>query len=109
MPQLLLALLVVINCARLFRHAMLRDELQSFMLAAASSRPLDLFAKLKYEGHPGLWHAGSTVNSVIRKARPLNSLSAQRLAIRRYGSCFGQHGTSQSVVTTLQAFSVVTG
>ena len=71
MPQLLLALLVVINCARLFRHAMLRDELQSFMLAAASSRPLDLFAKLKYEGHPGLWHAGSTVNSVIRKARPL--------------------------------------
>ena len=27
-----------------------------FMLAAASATPLDLYAKLKYEGHPGLWH-----------------------------------------------------
>jgi hypothetical protein len=30
--------------------------LPSTVLAAASSTPLDLFAKLKYEGHPGLWH-----------------------------------------------------
>ena len=37
---------------------MWRDELQAFMLAAASQTPLDLFAKLKYgaEGHPGLWY-----------------------------------------------------
>ena len=35
---------------------MWRDELQAFMVAAASNTPLDLFAKLKYEGHPGLWH-----------------------------------------------------
>jgi len=35
---------------------MWRDELQAFMLAAASSTPLDLFGNLKYEGHPGLWH-----------------------------------------------------
>ena len=34
---------------------MWRDEVQAFMLSAASSTPLDLFAKLKYEGHPGLW------------------------------------------------------
>ena len=35
---------------------MWRDELQAFTVAAASNTPLDLFAKLKYEGHPGLWH-----------------------------------------------------
>ena len=56
MPQLLFALLVGINCVQLYRHAMWRDELQAFMLAAASPTPLDLFANLKYEGHPGLWH-----------------------------------------------------
>lgn len=55
-PQLLFAILVAINCIRLYRHAMWRDELQAFMLAAASSTPLELFANLKYEGHPGLWH-----------------------------------------------------
>jgi hypothetical protein len=56
LPNLLLGLLVIYNTIRLFRHAMWRDELQAFMLAEASNTPLDLFAKLKYEGHPGLWH-----------------------------------------------------
>jgi hypothetical protein len=41
---------------RIYRHAMWSDEVQAFTLAAASSTPFDLFAKLKYEGHPGLWH-----------------------------------------------------
>ena len=36
---------------------MWRDELQSFMLALYSSSPWDLLQQLKYEGHPGLWHA----------------------------------------------------
>ena len=26
------------------------------MIAATSATPIELFAKLKYEGHPGLWH-----------------------------------------------------
>jgi hypothetical protein len=56
LPDLLFVLLAVYNVIRLFRHAMWRDELQAFMVAAASNTPLDLFAKLKYEGHPGLWH-----------------------------------------------------
>jgi hypothetical protein len=56
LPDLLFVLLAVYNAIRLFRHAMWRDELQAFMVAAASNTPLDLFAKLKYEGHPGLWH-----------------------------------------------------
>jgi hypothetical protein len=56
LPDLLFVLIAVYNAIRLFRHAMWRDELQAFMVAAASNTPLDLFAKLKYEGHPGLWH-----------------------------------------------------
>ena len=55
-PDLLFGLFVIVNTVRMFRHVMWRDEFQAFMLAAASSTPLDLFAKLKYEGHPGLWH-----------------------------------------------------
>jgi len=53
LPDLLFVLLAVYNTIRLFRHVMWRDELQAFMVAAASNTPLDLFAKLKYEGHPG--------------------------------------------------------
>ena len=54
--ELAFYLLIIINMIRLFRHAMWRDELQDFLLAAASSSPFDLYLKLKYEGHPGLWH-----------------------------------------------------
>src|SRR6266436_3696591 len=54
--NLTFVLLAIVNSVRLFHHAMWRDELQAFMLAAASSTPLDLFGNLKYEGHPGLWH-----------------------------------------------------
>ena len=53
----LFVLLVVVNVIRTLHHAMWRDELQSFMLALYSSSPWDLLQKLKYEGHPGLWHA----------------------------------------------------
>jgi len=54
--DLIFAFLVVTNCVRLVRRAMWRDELQAFMRRRPSSTPLDLFAKLKYEGHLGLWH-----------------------------------------------------
>jgi hypothetical protein len=55
-PDLLFALLASFNTLRLIRHVLWRDELQAYMLGAASATPLELFAKLKYEGHPGLWH-----------------------------------------------------
>jgi hypothetical protein len=35
---------------------MWRDELQAWLLARDSSNVLNLFANLKYEGHPALWH-----------------------------------------------------
>ena len=56
LPNLLFGLLVVYNTVRLFRHAMWRDELQTFMVTRASNTLPDLYAKLGYEGHPGLWH-----------------------------------------------------
>lgn len=52
----LFVLLMVIDVIRTLRHAMWRDELQVFMLALYSSSPWSLLLKLKYEGHPGLWH-----------------------------------------------------
>ena len=37
-------------------HEMWRDEIQAWLLARDSASVFDLFANLKYEGHPGLWH-----------------------------------------------------
>ena len=37
-------------------HEMWRDEIQAWLLARDSTSVLNLFANLKYEGHPGLWH-----------------------------------------------------
>jgi hypothetical protein len=51
-----LVFLIIVNVIRTLRHAMWRDELQVFMLAIYSSSPWSLLSKLKYEGHPGLWH-----------------------------------------------------
>ncbi|MCG9132637.1 hypothetical protein J5I95_13245, partial [Candidatus Poribacteria bacterium] len=37
-------------------HEMWRDEIQAWLLARDSTSIFNLFAHLKYEGHPGLWH-----------------------------------------------------
>ena len=37
-------------------HEMWRDEIQAWLLARDSTSVFNLFAHLKYEGHPGLWH-----------------------------------------------------
>ena len=37
-------------------HEMWRDEIQAWLLARDSASVFELFAHLKYEGHPGLWH-----------------------------------------------------
>ena len=39
-----------------FNHEMWRDEIQAWLLARDSASLFELFAHLKYEGHPGLWH-----------------------------------------------------
>jgi hypothetical protein len=51
----LFLLLIAFNVARTLRHAMWRDELQIFQLGLGSESLGQLFARLKYEAHGGLW------------------------------------------------------
>ena len=37
-------------------HEMWRDEIQAWLLARDSASVVELFANMKYEGHPALWH-----------------------------------------------------
>ncbi|MYF98762.1 hypothetical protein F4212_06440 [Candidatus Poribacteria bacterium] len=37
-------------------HEMWRDEVQAWLLARDSTSIIDLFANMKYEGHPAFWH-----------------------------------------------------
>lgn len=50
------ALLFAVNAARLFRHALWRDEVQAWVIAHVTATPWGLFHNLRYEGHPGLWY-----------------------------------------------------
>jgi hypothetical protein len=51
----LFLLLLAFNLARTLRHAMWRDELQIFQLGLGSESLWQLYARLKYEAHGGLW------------------------------------------------------
>lgn len=51
----LFLLLIALNVARTLRHAMWRDELQIFQLATGSTSLVELFHRLRYEAHAGLW------------------------------------------------------
>src|ERR1700730_8726100 len=52
----LFVFLIAVNVTRALRHAMWRDELQIFMIAASSASPWELFDNLKFAAHPGLWY-----------------------------------------------------
>ncbi len=47
---------MVISMWLIQNHEMWRDELQTWLLARDSPSIIELFANLKYEAHPGLWH-----------------------------------------------------
>ena len=49
-------LFLVVGAFTASHHEMWRDEIQAWLLARDSTSVFDLFAHLKYEGHPGLWH-----------------------------------------------------
>ena len=55
-PAGLTAVYALVLAFGLAHHEMWRDELQAWLLARDSAGPADLFANLKYEGHPALWH-----------------------------------------------------
>jgi hypothetical protein len=53
LPWVLYAVaLLAVTC----RHEMFRDEMQAWLIARDSHSLPDLFANLRYEGHPALWH-----------------------------------------------------
>ena len=47
---------LILGSLTAFNHEMWRDEMQAWLLARDSASVFELFAHLKYEGHPGLWH-----------------------------------------------------
>ena len=47
---------LVFGTLGVFRHEMWRDEVQVWNLARSSSSIADLFANMRTEGHPALWH-----------------------------------------------------
>lgn len=55
-PAVLTAVYALLLAFGLSHHEMWRDELQAWLLARDSTDPPDLFANLKYDGHPALWH-----------------------------------------------------
>ena len=52
----LTVLFLAIGAFTASHHEMWRDEIQAWLLARDSTSVFNLFANLKYEGHPGLWH-----------------------------------------------------
>ncbi len=52
----LTVLFLLVGASTASHHEMWRDEIQAWLLARDSSSIFNLFANLKYEGHPGLWH-----------------------------------------------------
>ena len=49
-------LFLAVGAFTVSHHEMWRDEIQAWLLARDSTSVFNLFANLKYEGHPGLWH-----------------------------------------------------
>ena len=49
-------LFLIVGAFTASHHEMWRDEIQAWLLARDSTSVFNLFANLKYEGHPGLWH-----------------------------------------------------
>jgi len=52
----LTALVFLLGVVGILNHAMWRDELNAWLVARDSSSVFELFANIKYEGHPGLWY-----------------------------------------------------
>jgi hypothetical protein len=45
---------MIVTCSGF--HEFWRDEVRALSLAAEASSPVDVFVRLKNDGHPGLWH-----------------------------------------------------
>ena len=47
---------ILVGSFAAFHHEMWRDEIQAWLLARDSTSVINLFANMKYEGHPAFWH-----------------------------------------------------
>ncbi|QWR78300.1 hypothetical protein [Candidatus Magnetomonas plexicatena] len=52
---ILTSVFFILTLILILHHAMWRDELQAWMIAASSNSFSELFQNIKYEGHPSLW------------------------------------------------------
>ena len=50
------AVFVLVGGYTAIHHEMWRDEIQAWLLARDSASVFELFANMKYEGHPAFWH-----------------------------------------------------
>ena len=50
------ALFLLVGTVVAAHHEMWRDEIQAWLLARDSANIIELFANMKYEGHPAFWH-----------------------------------------------------
>lgn len=53
---LILAAFVVVGLVNVLMHDIWRDEFQAFLIAKESVSIPDMLERMKYEGHPPLWH-----------------------------------------------------
>lgn len=56
-PYIITGVFFILSLTGIFHHEMWRDEYQAWMVAAEAHSIPELFANLKYEGNPVLWHA----------------------------------------------------
>jgi hypothetical protein len=57
LPYALTAAYLLFLSVAVSRHEMWRDETQAWLLMRDCSSCMDIATTIKYEGHPGLWHA----------------------------------------------------
>ena len=90
-PAGLTAVYALVLAFGLAHHEMWRDELQAWLLARDSADPADLFANLKYEGHPALWYlllmplTRLTASPVAMQALHLVIASTTVFLVARFG------------------------
>lgn len=56
-PELVvIGLFAIVVAVAMARHELWRDEVQAWLIAAASRSPIDIVRNTRYEGHPFLWY-----------------------------------------------------
>jgi hypothetical protein len=87
----------------ILRHEMWRDELQAWMVADRAHSVAQLFANLRYEGNPVLWHSLLFALSSFT-SNPLAMQLLHVLIASAFVFLLARHGPFSRLQTTLFAF-----